>query len=95
MKTNLTRKELAQTINGKLGISQRSAGELVDLVFSTLKQALLAEESVKLVQFGTFSVRKKAPRMGRNPRTGEAMEIAKRCMVSFKASKRMRHKINP
>ncbi len=94
MKPNLTRKELAQEINDKLGISQRSAGELVDLVFSTLKQTLLNEESVKIVQFGTFTVRKKAPRMGRNPRTGESMEIAKRSMVSFKASKSLRQKIN-
>jgi len=94
MKVNLTRKELAQAINDKLGISQRSASELVDLVFSTLKQTLLDEESVKLVQFGTFTVRNKAPRMGRNPRTGETMEIAKRSMVSFKASKNLRQKIN-
>ncbi|MCJ7601270.1 MAG: integration host factor subunit alpha [Desulfobulbaceae bacterium] len=94
MKQNLTRKELAQAINEKLGISQRSASELVDLVFSTLKQTLLNEESIKLVQFGTFTVRNKAPRMGRNPRTGEAMEIAKRSMVSFKASKSLRQKIN-
>ncbi|MBU0967948.1 MAG: integration host factor subunit alpha [Proteobacteria bacterium] len=94
MKSNLTRKELAQAINEKLGISQRSAGELVDLVFSTLKQTLLNEESVKIVQFGTFTVRNKAPRMGRNPRTGETMEIAKRSMVSFKASKSLRQKIN-
>jgi integration host factor subunit alpha len=94
MKQNLTRKELAQAINEKLGISQRSASELVDQVFSTLKQTLLNEESVKLVQFGTFNVRNKAPRMGRNPRTGETMEIAKRSMVSFKASKSLRQKIN-
>jgi integration host factor subunit alpha len=94
MKQNLTRKELAQAINEKLGISQRSASELVDQVFSTLKQTLLNEESVKLVQFGTFTVRNKAPRMGRNPRTGETMEIAKRSMVSFKASKSLRQKIN-
>ena len=93
MKSNLTRKELAQVINEKLGISQRSAGELVDEFFSSLKQTLLDEEAVKLVQFGTFSVRQKSPRMGRNPRTGETMEIAKRSMVSFKASKGLREKI--
>ncbi|TFG37884.1 MAG: integration host factor subunit alpha [Desulfobacterales bacterium] len=94
MKQNLTRKELAQAINEKLGISQRSASELVDLAFLTLKQTLLNEESIKLVQFGTCTVRNKAPRMGRNPRTGEAMEIAKRSMVLFKASKSLRQKIN-
>lgn len=92
--TNLTRKELAQEINDKLGISQRSAGELVDEVFSTLKKTLLQEESVKLVQFGTFTVRQKSPRVGRNPRTGETMEIAERSMISFKASKGLREKIN-
>lgn len=91
---NLTRKELAQIINEKLGFSQRSAAELVDEVFSSLKDTLLAEESVKLVQFGTFTVRQKSPRIGRNPRTGETMEISKRSMVSFKASKGLREKIN-
>ncbi|OKY74410.1 MAG: integration host factor subunit alpha [Desulfobulbaceae bacterium DB1] len=94
MKPNLTRKELAQVINEKLGISQRSAAELVDRIFSTLKNTLLDEEPVKLVQFGTFTVRKKSPRIGRNPRTGETMEIARRSMVSFKASKCLREKIN-
>ncbi|MFZ5759111.1 MAG: integration host factor subunit alpha [Thermodesulfobacteriota bacterium] len=94
MKDNLTRKELARIINEKLGISQRSAAELVDQVFSTLKESLLKEEPVKLVQFGTFTVRKKSPRMGRNPRTGETMEITRRSMVSFKASKALREKIN-
>ena len=95
MKSNLTRMKLAQAINDQLGISQRSAADLVDKVFSSLKETFLDEESVKLVQFGTFTVRQKAPRVGRNPRTGETMEIAKRSMVSFKASKKLREKINP
>lgn len=91
---NLTRKELAQVINQKMGFSQRSAGELVDMVFDSLKNELLAGEPVKLVQFGTFTVRKKSPRVGRNPRTGESMEITKRSMVSFRPSKTIREKIN-
>ncbi len=93
-RTNLTRKELAQVINQKIGFSQRSAGELVDMVFDSLKEKLLEGEPVKLVQFGTFTVRKKASRVGRNPRTGEAMEITKRSMVSFRPSKTIREKIN-
>lgn len=93
-RTNLTRKELAQVINQKMGFSQRSAGELVDMVFDTLKNELLAAEPVKLVQFGTFTVRKKSSRVGRNPRTGESMEITKRSMVSFRPSKTIREKIN-
>lgn len=93
-RSNLTRKDLAKAINEKMGFSQRGAGDLVDMVFDTLKKALLAEEAVKLVQFGTFNVRKKAPRKGRNPRTGAAMEISKRSMISFRPSKIVREKIN-
>lgn len=93
-RSNLTRKDLAKAINEKMGFSQRGAGDLVDAVFDTMKKALLAEEAVKLVQFGTFNVRKKAPRKGRNPRTGAAMEISKRSMISFRPSKIVREKIN-
>lgn len=93
-KTNVTRKDLARAINEKMGFSQRSAEQIVDTVFSTMKESLLGGESVKLVHFGTLSVRKKAPRRGRNPRTGEAMEITKRSMVSFKPSKGVREQIN-
>jgi len=91
---NLTRKELAQAINDKLGFSQRSAGEVVDAVFEALKKSLLKGESIKIVQFGTFTVRKKSPRVGRNPRTGETMEISKRGMVSFRPSKVVRENLN-
>ncbi len=93
-RSNLTRKDLAKTINENIGLSQRSAGELVDAVFSCLRQTLLKEDSIKLVQFGTFTVRKKSSRVGRNPRTGETMEISKRSMVTFKASKGLRDQIN-
>lgn len=93
-RSNLTRRDLAKAINEKMGFSQRSAGELVDEVFDSLKKTLLKEESIKLVQFGTFNVRQKSPRIGRNPRTGETMEIAKRSMVTFKPSKSFREKIN-
>ncbi len=93
-RSNLTRKDLAKEINEKMGFSQRQAGELVDTVFDRLKDTLLSEESVKLVQFGTFNVRKKSARIGRNPRTGDTMEIRKRSTVTFKPSKGLREKIN-
>lgn len=91
---NVTRKELALTVNEKLGISQRNAAEMVDTVFATMKNTLINGESLKLVQFGTLSVRAKAPRRGRNPRTGESMTITKRKMVSFRPSKRLRERLN-
>jgi integration host factor subunit alpha len=93
-RSNTTRKDLARVINEKMGFSQRSAEEIVDTVFSTMKSALLNGESIKLVHFGTLSVRKKSPRRGRNPRTGDAMEISSRSMVTFKPSKGLRMKIN-
>jgi integration host factor subunit alpha len=92
--SNLTRRELAIAVNETLGISQRSAAEIVDTVFSSLKETLISGESVKLVQFGTLAVRDKDPRRGRNPRTGEAMTITKRKMVSFRPSKRLREQLN-
>jgi len=94
MKKNVTRKELALAVNEKLGVSQRNASEMVDTIFSTMKDTLVNGESLKLVQFGTLSVRDKAPRRGRNPRTGESMIITKRKMVSFRPSKRLRERLN-
>ena len=93
-RSNTPRKDLASAINEKMGFSQRSAEEIVDTVFSVMKSALLNGESIKLVHFGTLSVRKKSPRRGRNPRTGDAMEISSRSMVTFKPSKGLRMKIN-
>jgi len=93
-KPNLTRKDLAKAINQKLGFSQRSSALSVDEIFSCLKKSILAGESIKLVQFGTFSVKNKASRMGRNPQTGESLEITERQVVTFKASKILRQWIN-
>lgn len=93
-RSNITRKDLAKAINAKLGFSQRSAEEIIDTVFSTMKNTLIAGESIKLVHFGTLSVRKKSPRRGRNPRTGDAMEISSRSMVTFRPSKGLRLKLN-
>ena len=93
-KENVTRKELAISVNEKLGLSQRNAAEIVDTVFSVMKDTMVAGESVKLVQFCTLSVRDKSPRRGRNPRTGESMTITKRQMVSFRPSKRLRERLN-
>lgn len=94
IESNLTRKDLAKILHEKMGFSYRGAGDIIDSAFLTMRQTLLEEESIKLVQFGTFTVRKKSARRGRNPRTGEAMEISKRSMVSFKPSKNLRERIN-
>ena len=93
-RSNVTRKDLAKAINEKMGFSQRGSEEIVDAVFATLKSTLISGESIKLVHFGTLGVRKKTPRRGRNPRTGDFMEISSRSMVTFRPSKGLRMKIN-
>jgi len=91
---NLTRQGLGQAVNDQIGLSKNDAGDLVDTFFSCIKQTLLAGEDVKLVNFGTFKVRDKSSRKGRNPQTGETLEISKRRIVTFKPSKILREKVN-
>ena len=94
IKKNVTRKELATSVTEKLDISQRNAAEIVDTVFAALKSTLVNGESIKLVQFGSLNVRDKAPRRGRNPKTGESMTIAKRQMITFRPSGQLRDRLN-
>jgi len=91
---NITRKHLADAIHNQIGFSKQVSGELVDAFFDRLRDSLLAEQDVMLAQFGRFKVRQKSPRMGRNPKSGESIEISKRSMVTFKPSKLLRDKIN-
>jgi integration host factor subunit alpha len=93
-KKNVTRKELATSVTDKLGISNRNASKIVDTVFSTLKNTLISGESIKLVHFGSFMVREKSPRQGRNPQTGESMMITKRQMITFRPSRQLREGLN-
>lgn len=92
--SNLTRKDLAEAISNQLGYPQSSCADIVDSFLDAMKQALLDGETIKLVHFGTFSIRDKAPRRGRNPRTGESITIKKRQTVSFRPSKKLREQIN-
>ncbi len=91
---NITRKHLANAVHEQIGFPKQTASTIVDRFFDCLKEALLTEEDVKLVQFGTFKVRQKSPRIGRNPRSGESIEITRRSMVSFKPSKMLRDRVN-
>jgi integration host factor subunit alpha len=91
---NLTRKELAEAVADQLGYPRSSCSEIVDSFFDTMKTALMEGEPIKIVHFGTFSLRDKNPRNGRNPRTGESILIKKRQMVSFKPSKTLREQLN-
>ncbi len=91
---NLTRKELTETLANRLGYSQSNCALIVDTFLNSLKESMISGESIKLVHFGTFTVRNKAPRRGRNPRTGETITIKKRQAVSFRPSKQLREQVN-
>ncbi len=91
---NLTRKELTETLANQLGFSQSNCSHLVDSFLDNMKKSMIEGESIKLVHFGTFTVRNKSPRRGRNPRTGETITIKKRQAVSFRPSKKLREQVN-
>ena len=93
-KPNLTRKELAENLSNELGFAQTSCAEIVDSFFDSMKSSLVSGDEVKIVHFGTFTLRDKNPRVGRNPRTGEPITIKERKMVSFRPSKALRSQVN-
>jgi len=91
---NLTRKEIAEAIHAQLGYSKSSCTRLVDSFLGTMKETLTNGELIKLVHFGTFNVKDKEPRKGRNPQTGEQIIISKRQMITFRPSKKFRQMLN-
>jgi integration host factor subunit alpha len=77
----------------KVGLPKNETQDIVEVIFDTLKQTLIAGESVKVSGFGTFTVRKKSARVGRNPKTKEEVEITPRKVVTFKASDQLKEAI--
>ena len=94
MTDTLTRAELAELIYSEVGISKTEASEIVDQFFEEIINDLVDGNSVKLTSFGTFSVRHKKERIGRNPKTKEEAIIDARRVISFKASKELKKRIN-
>ena len=82
----MTRQDLADKVAG-VGLTKKQAAEAVNTVFDSIKGALAKGEKVSLVGFGTFSVKKRAAREGRNPRTGATIKIAAKKVPVFKAGK--------
>ena len=90
----VTRADLAEALYREIGLSRTESSELVESVSDQISQALLRGESVKLAGFGTFSLRDKKQRIGRNPKTGEAVPITPRRVLVFKASQVMRERVD-
>ncbi len=83
----MTKKELASIVSEKNEITKAAAAEIVESVFETIKETVAAGEKVDLFGFGSFTVAETAARNGRNPRTGETIEIAATKNPKFKAAK--------
>ena len=83
----MNKAELIAAVAAKANVSQKEAGEVVSAVLSEIKDALKKGDKVQLVGFGSFEVRNKAARTGKNPRTGETIKIAASKTPAFKAGK--------
>jgi integration host factor subunit alpha len=82
----MTKADLADRIYEKVGLSKKEAAEIIETLFTTMKSVLSEGESIKITGFGTFLVRKKGSRKGRNPKTGVEIEITQRKVITFKPS---------
>lgn len=89
----LTRADLAEAIHREVGLSRSDSAELVEQVLACMCEALVNGENVKISGFGTFVLRDKGERVGRNPKTGIEVPIAPRRVLTFRASQMMRHRI--
>ena len=86
----LTKAELAELLFDKLGLNKRESKDMVEAFFDILHDSLVKGQDVKLSGFGNFNIRRKAPRPGRNPRTGESIPIKARNVVTFHASHKLK-----
>ena len=94
MRKNLTKKDLVNLVYMQVGFSKQISENLIDDFFQTIVDNLNKEKKLKISKFGTFSVRFKKSRIGRNPKTKEEKKISKRYVVLFKASKYFKEYIN-
>ncbi len=89
----LTRADLAEILHGEIGLSRAACADIVERVLAHMCHAMSEGENVKISGFGTFVLRDKAQRIGRNPKTGQEVPIAPRRVLTFRASQSLRDRI--
>ena len=94
MRINLTKKDLVNLIYMRVGFSKQITENLVEEFFSIIVSNLCKKKTIKISKFGTFLIRSKSSRIGRNPKTKEEKEISKRDVVLFKPSKEFKELLN-
>lgn len=90
----MTKADIIEQIYEKIGFSKKESSEIVELVFDTMKDTLEKGEKIKISGFGNFVVRSKNPRVGRNPQTGEEIEISARRVLTFRPSQVLKEVLN-
>ena len=90
----MTKADIIESVYSKIGFSKKESAEIVELVLDTIKQTLEKGEKIKISGFGNFVVRKKRPRIGRNPQTGEEIEISARQVLTFRPSQVLKSALN-
>ncbi len=91
---NLTKKEIINSIYMQIGFSRKISENLLEDIFEIILKNLIEQKKVKIAKFGTFTLRKKNQRIGRNPKTKEVKIIYERNVILFKASKEFKEYIN-
>ncbi len=90
---SITKSELSETLVSDLRMSKRDSKDLVDLLFEQIRLSLVGGESVKVSGFGNFDLRDKSQRPGRNPKTGQDVEISARRVVTFKPGQKLKARV--
>ncbi|MGD9616166.1 MAG: integration host factor subunit alpha [Alphaproteobacteria bacterium] len=90
----VTRAQLTEAVYHQVGLSRNESAELVESVIAEIARALERGDVVKISSFGSFAVRQKGHRVGRNPKTGEEVPISPRRVLVFRASHTLKHQIN-
>jgi len=91
----MTKADIIEAIYDEVGFSKRESADIVETLFDIIKETLENGENIKLSGFGSFNIRDKKSRRGRNPQTGEPMTITPRRVLTFKASNVLRDQLNP
>ena len=94
MRINLTKKDIVNLVYMQLGFSKQISENLIEEFFSLIMINLINEKKLKISNFGTFTIRKKKSRLGRNPKTKELKQISERNVVLFKPSKEFKEFFN-
>ncbi len=90
----MTKADIVETIYERIGFSKKESADIVELVFDTIKETLEKGEKIKISGFGNFVVRSKRPRIGRNPQTGQEIEISARRVLTFRPSQVLKAALN-